>query len=164
MWKYLFASLCAALFASPALAETMEECMKRKISSLQDRRTETVLSDTGCTSGGTEFIVRLDYQGFKTSECHAEVCYTAPPERSIIDATATSHSGNGSRHSFSGPLYKPSRDQPIQVCFPVYARSPDRDIGARGWQNINVSVTHEKKFTPAEVTGFAVACAREGAK
>jgi hypothetical protein len=146
-----------------AHAESMEQCMNKKVDALRDKKTETVISDRGCTSGGTEFVLKFDYQGFKTSECSENVCWPAPPGRAILDAVASDASAAGSRHSFSGPNYMPTREQPIQVCFPVYARSPDRDIGARGWQNINVSVTHEKLFSTTEMTGLAVACAREGA-
>ena len=138
--------------------------MSRKVDALRDKKTELVISDRGCTTGGTEFVVKFDYQGFKTHECSENICWTSPPDRLILDANATDASAAGSRHSFSGPNYVPTREQPTQVCFPVYARSPDRDIGARGWQKLNVTVTHEKRFTTTEMTGLAVACAREGAK
>jgi hypothetical protein len=89
MTKYFFGLIGVALFGTPAFAETMEQCMSRKVDALRDKKTELVISDRGCTTGGTEFVVKFDYQGFKTHECSENVCWTSPPDRLILDANAT---------------------------------------------------------------------------
>jgi hypothetical protein len=137
--------------------------MQRKLSGALDQKTETVIVDQGCTTRGTEFIVRFDYTGFKVHVCSKRVCWTAPPDRLVIDGAVTSHSATGSRHSYSGPHYVPTREQPTQICADTSARGPDRDIGSRGWQKVTISATHQQRITPDMMTRFAVSCAREGA-
>lgn len=162
--RYGVVAFIAVAFSTNAVAETMEQCMKRKVSELLDRKTDTVFKDYGCTTRGTEFVVQLDYQGFKVYDCSEPVCWTAPSRRRVLDAKATSNSAAGSDHGYTGPTYVPTPERASAVCFHVHARGPDKDIGARGWQKLNVTVTHEREFTIEEMTGFAVGCSREGAK
>ena len=122
---------CTLMAVGSAYGESMEQCMERKRTQLLDSKNERVFSDYGCTTGGTEFVVNWDYQGFRTNSCSAAVCYPAPPGRIILEAKAQDHSAAGSAHSWNGPHYAPDRERAVSVCFNVSARSPDKDVGSR---------------------------------
>lgn len=146
------------------LAESIEACMREKAASLKDPRTEVVISDQGCTTGGTEFVVQLDFHGYKVSSCRAEVCYPAPPQRIITDAKPTTRSAAGSNNGYDGPHFTPDRERASKVCFNVWARGPDKDLGARGWQKLDVAVATRRVFSDDEMIAMATTCAVAVAK
>lgn len=164
MTRSMLLVLAILFIASPGISqvdksETLEECVKGKRAELRDEKTETVYTDRGCTTGGTT------WDG-KRKSCSTDVCWGAPPGRIILNSSATSHSANGSSHSFSGPTYQPDRERAYRVCFHVKAKSKGgmSNSGSRGWQKINMKVTHMRELSEEEVVGLARACIQEGAR
>lgn len=157
---------CAVLAGFPLqlVAQTIEQCIEAKAASERQVKTEQVISDQGCTTAGTEFVVGIDFTGYKVGSCRAEVCYPASEKRVITEATAQSHSAAGSNNGFDGPNYIPDRDRAHRVCFNVWARGPDKDLGARGWQKLNVTVTTQRVFSDKELIAMATTCAASAAK
>jgi len=143
---------------SPKAGETLEECVARKRADKEDRKTEEVIRDRGCTTGS------VPANGSRKS-CSADVCWTAPPGRVIVSAHAVEHSGTGDRHDFSGPRYVPDRERSFGVCFHVSAKSKGgmSRIGVRGWEKINVTVTHKQVFSPEQILDLVRECQGEGA-
>ncbi|MGO4398071.1 hypothetical protein [Achromobacter sp. PAB15] len=166
MRKNAFRIGCAVLALTPlqALAESMEACMKAKVAELREVKTEPVISDQGCTTSGTEAVLEWNYQGFRAHTCEAQVCYPAPKGRVITDAKAASRSAAGSNNGWNGPHYSPDRDRASAVCFNVWARGPDKDLNARGWQKLDVIVSTQRVFSDDELIGMASTCAAKIAK
>ena len=160
--------LTLCLFLAPAVAadgqtaprpsETLEECVAHKLEDKEDRKTQEVIRDQGCTTDSTE------WNGSRKS-CSADVCWTAPPGRVIVSAHAVEHSGNGDQHDFSGPRYVPDRERSFGVCFHVSAKSKGgmTNSGVRGWEKLNVTVTHKRIFSPEQVLDLVRECQGEGA-
>ena len=160
MRTIVFAMSCF-VFGLPASAQTMEECMREKMQAAKERQTHEIFNDDGCTTGSTNFVVEWDYQGWRVKDCSRRLCWDAPPGRLIVGSEGRGGSAAGSRHSWSGPDYQPSQGQAARVCYSVYARGPDRDQGARGWQKIHATAVTERLLTGDAAITAATQCAQE---
>jgi len=142
-------------------AQTMEQCMREKLLNSRDQQSHEIFIDVGCTTGGTNFVAEWNYQGWRVQDCSNTLCWDAPPGRLIVSSEGRGGSAAGSRHSWSGPVYQPSQGQAARVCYSVYARGPDRDQGARGWQKIHATAVTERILTGDEAIVAATQCAQE---
>lgn len=158
---YFALALTVSVSVSAVDARTLAECMQEKMEANRDRQTVKVFTDAGCTTSGTEFIVRLDYTGWRVHECRQTLCWNAPANYIIVNSEGQGGSAAGSRHDWSGPEYRPHREQASQVCYNVYARGPDRDLNARGWQKVEASATIERVLTGDEAIVAATQCTEE---
>jgi hypothetical protein len=150
--------------SAAAVAQTLQQCMNDKVSALAAPTTEKVVSGQGCTTSGTEFVVKLNYQGWKQHSCDEDVCWSAPPDRVITDATAIDASGNGDQHTVGAVSYLPEKDNATKVCVHVHALSRDHSQGSRGWQKVDINATTRHVPTPDEMINAAQECVKAGAK
>lgn len=121
--------------ATLAKADAFDDCVNKKIQEDEQLQPFTYPSTgTGCKTKATNGVTG------ERDSCAADVCYDAPPGRTISDDVKVSDSGsNGSVHKYSPPQFSTTTDGRIyKVCVHVEAWSETGRTGGRGWQEVQL--------------------------